>query len=74
MRFPVFHFPWIYLLKIGEKGTIWENEQSIYGAVAGELNTLEEFSSVWWREGGPRLCRCGVSCDCMSVSHVLFSL
>ncbi|KAG5028779.1 hypothetical protein JHK87_012293 [Glycine soja] len=28
---------------------------------------------VWWHGGGPRLCRCDVSCDCMSVSRVLSS-
>ena len=29
MRFPVSHFPWIYLLKSGEKGTIQENEHDV---------------------------------------------
>ena len=29
---------------------------------------------VWWRGGGPRLCRCGVPRDCVSMSRILFSL
>jgi len=39
-------FPLNIIVVNGEKGTVWENEQSIYGVVAGELNSLEEFSSV----------------------------
>jgi len=34
------------IVEIGEKGTILENEQRIFGTVARELNLLEEFSSV----------------------------
>jgi len=29
---------------------------------------------AWWRGGGSRLCRCGVSRDHVSMSRVMFSL
>ena len=45
MCFPAFHSPWIYLLNIGEKETIWESEQSPTVATSPSVGA---WRGTWW--------------------------